>query len=101
MQFKQTSGLLLHQWRHSRGNATAMHRQTLQLTGLYRPVATASRIAAQLTADRGLPAAQRISNMCDVVSGFNNAVNLISFNLVEVFIVQLATLPRKSRSLEC
>ena len=73
---------------------------TRQLTGLFRPVATAARIATQLTADRGLAAAEQVCNLCDVVSGFHKAVNLISFNLAEVFVVQLVTSTCRSRSLE-
>ena len=101
LQLQQRSGLRLHPRRHQRGIATALCTLTRQLTGLFRPVATAARIATQLATDRGLAAAEQVCNLCDVVSGFHKAVNLISFNLAEVFVVQLATSTCRSRNLEC
>ena len=101
MQSEQHSGLLIHPMGHQCGIATAPGTLTRQLTCLFGPVATATCIAVQLTADRGLAAAQQMCNLCDVVSGFHKAVNLKSFNLAEVFVVQLTTSTCRSRSLEC
>ena len=81
LQLQQHSGLLLHPRGQQCGIATALGTLMRQFTCLFGPVATATRIAAQLTADRGFAAAQQICNLCDVVSGFHKAVNLISFNL--------------------
>jgi hypothetical protein len=42
-----------------------------------------------------------LRNLRDVVLGFHKAVNLISFNLAEVFVIHRATSTCRSRSLEC
>lgn len=48
-------------------------------------------VAAKLTTDRGLVALKLKSNLCHVLIGFHEAVNLISFDLTEVFEIYLAT----------
>ena len=101
LQLQQRAGLLLHPRRHQGRVAAALCTLLRELARLLGPVATAACVAAQLTADRGFAAAQQIGNLCDVVRGIHKAVNLISFDLAEVFVVQLATSTCRSRSLEC
>jgi hypothetical protein len=67
--------------------ATALGASQRQLTGLFGPIATATFVAAKLTADRGLVASKLLSNLCDALIGFHEAVNLISFDLAEVFVI--------------
>jgi hypothetical protein len=64
-------------------------------------IATAAFVAAKLNADRGLVAPKMLSNLCDALIGFHEAVNLISFDLAEVFVIHRATSTGRSRSLEC
>jgi hypothetical protein len=66
--------------------AAALRATQRQLTGLLRPIATAAFVAAKLTTDRGLVAPKLISNLCDGLVGFHEAVNLISFDLAEVIV---------------
>jgi hypothetical protein len=42
-----------------------------------------------------------LRNLRDVVLGIHKAVNLISFNLAEVFVIHRATSTCRSGSLEC
>ncbi len=42
---------------------------------------------AKLTADRGFVAPKLLSNLCDTLIGFHEDINLISFDLVEVFVI--------------
>lgn len=59
----------------------------LNLTRLLGPIAMASYIASKFTADRELLASQLISNLCDGSISCHEAVNLISFDLAEVFVI--------------
>jgi len=70
-------------------------------TGLCGSVASTHGITAQLATDRGLVASKQLGNLCDVVLGFHKAVNLISFNLAEVFVIHRATSTCRFGSLEC
>ena len=63
--------------------------------------ATTAFVASKLTADRGLVAHTLLSNQCDALIGFYEAVNLITFVLAEVFVTHRATSTERSRSLEC
>jgi hypothetical protein len=70
--------------------ATALRAKQRQLTGLIGPIAAAALVAAKL-----------LSNLRDGLIGFHEAVNLISFDLAEVFVIHRATSTGRSRSLEC
>ena len=67
--------------------ATALEARQRQPTGLIGSIATAAFVAAKLTADRGIVAPKLLSNLCDGLIGFHEAVNLISFDLAEVFVI--------------
>jgi len=72
-----------------------------QFAGLLRPIATAAFVAAKLTTDLALVAPKLVGNLCDGLVGFHEAVNLISLDLAEVFVIHSATSTYRSRSLEC
>ena len=72
-----------------------------KFTSLFGFIASTTGIAAQLATDRGLVSSKQLRNLSDVVLGFHKAVNLISFNLVEVFVIHRATSTCRSGSLEC
>jgi hypothetical protein len=81
--------------------AAALRSTQRQFAGLLRSIATATLVSAELTTDRGLVQPKLIHNLCDALIGFNEAVNLISFDLAEVFLIHRATSIGRSRSLEC
>ena len=83
------------------GIAARLGAFAVKFTGLVGSVASTPGIAAQLATDRGLVASRRSGNLRDVVLGFHKAVNLISFNLAEVFVIHRATSTCRSGSLEC
>ena len=64
-------------------------------------ISPTASVTMQLATDRGLVASKQYSNLRDVVLGFHKAVNLISFNLAEVFVIHRATSTCRSGSLEC
>ena len=68
---------------------------------MFGSVASTPGIATQLATDSGLVASKQSGNLRDVVLGFHKAVNLISFNLAEVFVIHRATSTCRSGSLEC
>ena len=101
LQTQQNIRLTLDPWLNLSSIATALRAMQSKLTGLLGAIATAAFIAAKLTADRGLVAPKLISNLRDGLIGFHEAVNLISFDLAEVFVIHRATSTGRSRSLEC
>ena len=72
-----------------------------KFTSLFSFIASTPGIAAQLATDPGLVASKQSGNLRDVVLGIHKAVNLISFNLAEVFITHRVTSTCRSGSLEC
>jgi hypothetical protein len=81
--------------------ATALQATQRQFAGLLRPIATAAFFAAKLTTDRGFVSTQLISNLRDGLIGFGRVVNLMSFNLTEVFVIHRATSTGWSTKMKC
>ena len=83
-------------WRY--GSIQSVCRQVHRLVG---SAAATPGIAVQLATVRGLASSKQLGNLRDVVLGFHKAVNLLSFNLAEVFVIHRATSTCMSGSLEC
>jgi hypothetical protein len=101
LQLQQCIDLPLHAGSNGSGVATRFRALECQFTRLLGTISTKACIAAQLTTDRGLVASKQFGYLRDGVQGFHEAVNLISFNLAEVFVIHRATSTYKSASLEC
>lgn len=101
LQPQKLAGLLFHPGRKRAGVTARFRAFAGKFTGLFGSVASTPGIAAQLATDRGLVASKQSGNLRDVVLGFHKAVNLISFNLAEVFVIYRATSTCRSGSLEC
>ena len=101
LQPQQRTGLLFHPGRKRAGVAARFRAFAGKFTGLFGSIASTPGIAAQLATDRGLVSPKQLRNLRDVVLGFHKAVNLISFNLADVFVIHRATSTCRSRSLEC
>ena len=101
LQPQQRTGLLFHPGRKRACVTARLGAFAGKFTGLFGSVASTPGIAAQLATDRGLVASKQSGNLRDVVLGFHEAVNLISFNLAEVFVIHRATSTCRSGSLEC
>ena len=72
-----------------------------KLSGLLRTIATLTFIATTLSTDRGFVAPKLSNNLCDALIDFDEAVNLISFDLGKVFVIHRGTSTYRSRNLEC
>ena len=104
MTYWQLAGDLLRaplQPQERTGVAAQLRAFAGKFKGLFGSVASTPSIAAQLATDRGLAASKQSGNLRDVVLGFLRAVNLISFNLAEVFVIHRATSTCRSGSFEC
>ena len=98
---QQRTGLLFHPWRKRAGVTARFGAFAGKFTSLFGFIASTPGIATQLATDRGLVSSKKLRNLRDVVLGFHKAVNLISFNLAEVFVIHRATSTCRSGSLEC
>ena len=58
-----------------------------KLTGFFGSVVSTPGIATYIATERELVTSKRSGNLRDVVLDFYKAVNLISFNLAEVFVI--------------
>ena len=101
LQPQKLAGLLFHPGRKRAGVTARFRAFAGKFTSLFSFIASTPSIAAQLATDRGLVASKQSGNLRDVVLGFHKAVNLISFNLAEVFVIHRATSTCRSGSLEC
>ena len=101
LQPQQRTGLLFNPGRKRVGVAARFGAFAGKFTSLFGFIASTPGIAAQLATDRGLVASKQSGNLRDVVLGIHKAVNLISFNLAEVFVIHRATSTCRSGSLEC
>lgn len=86
LQAQQMSGLLAHPGGHSRSVSALLRSLGPQLTGLLGPIAFKPAVARKLPADGGLVSIQQLGNLSLIVSGFHKGVDLISFNLAEMFV---------------
>ena len=101
LQPQKRTGLFFHPGRKGVGVAARFGAFVGKFTGLFGSVASTPSIATQLVPDRGLVTSKQSGNLRDVALGFHKAVNLINFNLAEVFVVHQATSTCRSGSLEC
>ena len=91
LQSQQGTGLFFHPRRHRVRITTLLGALNRQFADLLGAVAARACITAQFAADRGLVASDQVGDLRDAVLGFHKAVNLISFNLAEVFVIHRAT----------
>jgi hypothetical protein len=101
LQPQKLAGLLFHPGRKRAGVTARFRAFAGKFTSLFSFIASTPNITVQLATDRGLVASKQLGNLRDVVLGFHKAVNLISFNLAEVFVIHRATSTCRSGSLEC
>ena len=100
-QLKQRTGVLFHLG--SKCIAVVARPKVFagKFTGLFGSVASTPSIATQLVPDRGLVTSKQSGNLRDVALGFHKAVNVISFKLAEVFVINRINSTLRSRGLEC
>ena len=84
---QQIGGLLANPGRHTSRVSALLRSLGRQLTGLLGPIAFKPAVARKLPADGGLVSIQQLGNLSLIVSGFHKGVDLISFNLAEMFVV--------------
>jgi len=85
--------LRIHTPTHHTGIATILCSIGRLLASLFGAVAPGAAVAMQLPTDSGLVPLQQFGNLGLIVSGLHECVNLISFSLVEVFVVHKQLLP--------
>ena len=86
LQAQQIGGLLAHPGGHSRSVSALLRSLGRQLTSLHRPIAFKPAVARKLPADGRFVSIQQLGNLSLIVSGFHKGVDLISFNLAEMFV---------------
>ena len=101
LQPQKLAGLLFQPGRKRAGVTARFRVFAGKFTGLFRSAASAPGIATQLATERGLVSSKQLGNLRDVVPGFHKSVNLISFDLAEVFVIHRATSTCRPGSLEC
>ena len=84
---QQIGGLLAHPGGHTSRVSALLRSLGRQLTGLLGPIAFEPVVARKLPADGRFVSIQQLGNMSLIVSGFHKGVDLISFHLVEMFVV--------------
>ena len=87
LQAKQMGGLLAHPGGHSPSVAALLRSLDRQLTGLLGPIAFKPAVARKLPADGQFVSIQQLGNLSLIVSSFHKGVDLISFNLAEMFVI--------------
>ena len=87
LQAQQIGGLLAHPGGHSSSVSPFLRSLGRQLTGLLGPIAFKAPIARKLSADGRFVSIQQLGDPSLIVSGFHKGVDLISFNLAEMFVV--------------
>lgn len=101
LQPQQRTDTLFHPGRKRAGVAARFRAFAGKFTSLFGSVASTPGITAQLATDRELVSSKHSDNLRDVVLGIHMAVNLISFNLAEVFVIHRTTSSCRPGSLEC
>ena len=86
LQAQQIGGLLAHPGGHSRSVSALLGSLGRQLTGLLGPIAFKPAVARKLPADGRFVSIQQLGNLSLIVSSFHKGVDLISFNLAEIFV---------------
>ena len=87
LQAQQICGLLAHPGGHSSSVSAFLRSLGRQLTGLLGPIAFKPAIARKLPADGRFVSIKQLGDLSLIVSGFHKGVDLISFNLAEMFVV--------------
>lgn len=87
LQFKQAGGLLSHPRWHGGSVPALLRTLGRNCTGLLWPVAFKAPIARNLPADGRFVSIKQLGDLSLIVSGFHKGVDLISFNLAEMFVV--------------
>jgi hypothetical protein len=87
LQAQQICGLLAHPGGHSSSVSAFLRSLGCQLTGLLGPIAFKPAIARKLPADDRFVSIKQLGDLSLIVSSFHKGVDLISFNLAEMFVV--------------
>ncbi len=87
LQFKQSGGLLSHPGRHYGFVPAFLRTLGSSCAGLLWPVTFKAPIARKLTADGRFVSIHQLGDLSLIMSGFHKGVGLISYNLVEMFVV--------------
>ena len=87
LQFKQAGGLLSHPGRHCGCVPAFLRTLGRSCAGLLWPVTLKAPIARKLSADGRFVSIKQLGDLSLIVSGFHKGVDLISFNLAEMFVV--------------
>jgi hypothetical protein len=98
---QQRTGSLIHLCRNRAGVTTRLRAFADKVTGSFGSAASTPGNATQLATDRELVSSKQLGNFGDVLLHFHRAVNRISFNLDEVFVIHRGTSTCVSGSLEC
>ena len=87
LQSKQAGGLLSHPGQHCGCIPAFLRTLGRSCAGLLWPVAFKAPIARKLTADGRFVSIQQLGDLSMIVFGLHKGVDLISFNLAEMFVV--------------
>ena len=101
LQFKQAGGLLSHPRWHGGSVPALLRTLGRNCTGLLWPVAFKAPIARNLPADGRFVSIKQLGDLSLIVSGFHKGVDLISFNLAEMFVVHGQLRLAGQEALEC
>ena len=101
LQPQKLAGLLFHPGRKRVSVAARFRAFAGKFTSLFGFITSTLGIATQLATDRRLVEPKQSGNLRDVVLGIHKAVNLMSLNLAEEFVIHRATSTCRSGSLEC
>ena len=86
LKLKQAGGLLSHPGRHCGRVPAFLRTPGRSGAGLLWPVTFMAPIAGKLPADGRFVSIQQLGDLSLIVSGFHKGVDLISFNLAEMFV---------------
>ncbi len=87
LQFKKEGGILSHPGQHCFSVPAFLRTLGRSCAGLLWPVTIKAPIARKLPADGRFVSIQQLANLSLIVSGFHKGLDLISFNLAEMFVV--------------
>ena len=87
LKFKQVGGLLSHSRRQFGCVASFLRTLSRSCAGLLWPVFFKAPIARILPADSRFVSIQQLGDLSFILSGFHQGLDLMSFNLAEMFVV--------------
>ena len=87
LQAQKIDGLFGHPGGHRSRVSALLRSLGRQLTGLLWPIAFKPAVAREFPADDRFVSIQQIGNLSLIASGFHKGVDLISFQLAEMFVI--------------